>query len=206
MTSAKTATAVFAIGCVWACAAAARADVLEIGVQGAVTTYAAPAVFTSEGVRPIVQAAPAASVRPPTAAPAEVSRLIGEAARRYALPASLVEAVAWQESRFRHQAVSPKNAVGVMQLTAGTARDLGVDRFDLVQNIHGGAAYLSQMMRRYGGSVPLALAAYNAGPGAVDRWRGVPAYRETQGYVAAIMSRLPQAPVPAAQFVLSLAQ
>jgi soluble lytic murein transglycosylase-like protein len=165
----------------------ALAQVIEIGEDGAAVTYAAPAVFTDAGAQPIVPpAAPTAVV----AARPEVARLISEAAERNGLSVDLVNAVAWRESRFRQNAVSHKDAVGVMQLTAGTARDLGVDRYDLAQNIHGGASYLRQMLSRYRGDVRLALAAYNAGPGAVDRYRGVPPYRETTAYVSAILSRL----------------
>jgi soluble lytic murein transglycosylase-like protein len=77
-----------------------------------------------------------------------------------------------------------------MQLTAGAARDVGVDRYDLAQNIQGGAAYLRRMLDRYRGDVRLALAAYNAGPGAVDRYGGIPPYRETINYVSTIVGRL----------------
>lgn len=182
------------------CAAPAAADVIEISPGGEVTTYSRPSIHTVEAVTEIAAPRRALSTawRPAAQPAGEVARLIAQASQRYALSPDLVRAVAWRESRFRHDALSPKDAVGVMQLTAGTARDLGVDRYDLTQNIHGGAAYLSQMLRRYGGSVPLALAAYNAGPGAVDRWRGVPRYKETQEYVAAILSRLSQTAVTAA--------
>jgi soluble lytic murein transglycosylase-like protein len=106
---------------------------------------------------------------------------------------ALVEAVAWQESRYNQMAVSPKGALGVMQLLPSTASDLGVDPSDLRGNIEGGVAYLAQQLRRYGGDLRLALAAYNAGPGAVDRHRGVPPYAETQTYVRAILARLASA-------------
>jgi soluble lytic murein transglycosylase-like protein len=117
-------------------------------------------------------------------------RLIAESSTRHAVPVAVVEAVAWQESRFNHAAVSPKGARGVMQLLPKTASDLGVDPGDLRGNIDGGAAYLAQQLRRYGGDLRLALAAYNAGPGAVDRYGGVPPYAETQTYVRAILARL----------------
>jgi len=184
------------IGAAWIAAAAfaalaaepACADVLEIAPDGAVTTYSGAMVHTDAGATAIVQ-----SIRPPARqASADVRLAIAGAAERYGLSRELVEAVAWQESRLRHAAVSPKGAVGVMQLTPGTARDLGVDPRDLGQNIAGGAAYLAQLLRRYDGDLKLSLAAYNAGPGAVDRHRGVPPYRETQAYVASILSRLSQ--------------
>jgi soluble lytic murein transglycosylase-like protein len=165
----------------------AAAQVLSIGDDGAVTTYSAPSVFTAEGATPI---APPESTAAYRAAPEEVVRLIEESSARHAVPAAVVEAVAWQESRFNHAAVSPKGARGVMQLLPKTASDLGVDPGDLNGNIDGGAAYLAQQLRRYGGDLRLALAAYNAGPGAVDRYGGVPPYVETQTYVRAILARL----------------
>ena len=163
------------------------ADVIEIGPTGDAVTYARPAVFTEDGAAPIGVQAVRQSFQP-----ADLSQVIAQAAARSRISADLITEVAWTESRFRQTAVSNRDAVGVMQLTAGTARDLGVDRFDVSQNIHGGAAYLRQMMDRYGGDIRLTLAAYNAGPGAVDRYRGVPPFPETQSYVAGILGRLSQ--------------
>lgn len=171
-------------------AAPACAQVLSIGDDGAVTTYAGPQVFTSQGVTAIAPPAAAGSL----ATPADVSAAIRESAQRHAVPAPLVEAVAWQESRYNQAAVSPKGARGVMQLMPSTASTLGVDAADLRGNIDGGAAYLAQQLRRFG-DLRLALAAYNAGPEAVSRYGGVPPFSETQAYVRAILGRLGPAAV-----------
>jgi soluble lytic murein transglycosylase-like protein len=165
----------------------AMAQVLEIAPDGQVTRYAGPAIYTDEGARPLTRQA----VAPPAAAPpAEVAQAIAESAQRHDVSAPLAQAVAWQESRFRQDAVSPKGAQGVMQLMPGTARTLGVDAADLKGNIEGGVAYLQQMLARFGGDLPRALAAYNAGPEAVQRYGGVPPYAETKAYVRAILGRL----------------
>ena len=164
----------------------AAAQVLEIGDDGTVVTHSGPAVYSSEGVQAIAPQRPAAPMR---ATPEEVRLAIAEASARHTVPISLVEAVAWQESRFNQGAVSPKGALGVMQLLPSTASSLGVNPTDLRANIDGGVASLAQQMRRFG-DVSLALAAYNAGPGAVERYRGIPPYAETRNYVRAIMSRL----------------
>jgi soluble lytic murein transglycosylase-like protein len=163
------------------------AQVLEIQPDGGVVTYSGPSVYSSEGVRSLL---PQPSVSPARAAPQEVSREIQDASLRHAVSQPLVEAVAWQESHYNQAAVSRKGALGVMQLMPGTARTLGVDAADLKGNIDGGVTYLSQMLRRFEGDVPSALAAYNAGPEAVQRYGGVPPYAETQAYVHAILGRL----------------
>jgi len=168
-------------------AGGARAQVLEIGDEGQVTRFEGPAVFTREGAQPLTTPAPAVA---PTGSTGEVQRELVLAAADYALDPKLIEAVAWRESRFHHEARSGKGAVGVMQLMPGTARDLGVDPTDMVQNVKGGAMYLRQMLNRFGGDVRLALAAYNAGPGAVLKHGGVPPYAETQAYVASILGRM----------------
>ena len=87
-------------------------------------------------------------------------------------------------------AVSPKGARGVMQLMPETAESLGVNADDLGDNIEGGTAYLSQLLQRYDGDLMRALAAYNAGPAAVERHGGIPPYSETQDFVAAVLDRL----------------
>ncbi|HEY0437102.1 MAG TPA: lytic transglycosylase domain-containing protein [Phenylobacterium sp.] len=166
-------------------AAPAEAQVLEIQPDGGVVTYAGPAVYASEGVTSL-------KARPTQAAiaPAEITTAIRESAGRHAVSAPLAEAVAWQESRFRQSAVSPKGAMGVMQLMPETARRLGVDAADVRANVEGGVTYLAEMLGRFNGDLPRALAAYNAGPKAVLRYGGVPPYAETQAYVRSILNRL----------------
>lgn len=116
---------------------------------------------------------------------------LGEARRaagRHGVPEDLFLRLVQQESGWNAGAVSPKGALGLAQLMPATARKLGVDPSDPRQNLDGGARYLAAQYRKYR-DWALALAAYNAGPGAVDRHGGIPPYRETQGYVAAILGR-----------------
>jgi soluble lytic murein transglycosylase-like protein len=115
--------------------------------------------------------------------------LIRQAELRHRLPPRLLQALIWAESRFNPLAVSPAGAAGLAQLMPATARELGVtNRHDPQQNIDGGARYLRQMLDRFG-SVHLALAAYNAGPGAVTKAGGIPRNRETPGYVRSVFDR-----------------
>ena len=166
-------------------ASAAGAQVLEIGDDGSVTTIAGPTLYSDQGVQSLIPK-PAAPVR---ATPQEVASAIAESSARHVVPQHVVEAVAWQESRFNQAAVSPKGAMGVMQLMPTTASSLGVNPADLRANIDGGVAYLAQQLRRFG-DLRLALAAYNAGPEAVVRYGGVPPYAETRTYVSAILARI----------------
>lgn len=110
-------------------------------------------------------------------------------AQQYHLPPGLLHAVIAQESGWNPEAKSPVGALGMMQLMPGTAAGLGVKNpLDPVQNIDGGARYLSHLMQEFGGNVKLALAAYNAGPAAVKKYGGVPPYAETQHYVNTILA------------------
>lgn len=115
---------------------------------------------------------------------------VREVAANYGLDPALFESLVEQESAFNPLAVSRAGAKGLTQLMPATAKMLGVsDPFDPIQNLDGGAKYLSQMLEQFGGDERLALAAYNAGPGAVKKSGGVPPYTETQNYVAKIMAK-----------------
>jgi peptidoglycan DL-endopeptidase CwlO len=123
------------------------------------------------------------------AAPAAYRSLFEEAGRRHGVAPALLAAVAKVESGFNRSAVSGAGARGLMQLMPSTARGLGVDPMDPVQAVDGAARLLASHLRTYG-SVPLALAAYNAGPGAVNRYNGVPPYAETQSYVRKVQAAM----------------
>lgn len=121
----------------------------------------------------------------------KVAAMVRQLAPRYQLPGDLVLAVIEAESGFNPDALSPKNAQGLMQLIPETAERFGVgDVWDPEQNVRGGMAYLRWLMKHFNGDVPLVLAAYNAGEGAVERHGGIPPYAETQAYVERILKRL----------------
>ena len=135
----------------------------------------------------------------PSGAPAipgsDVLGMLDQATARYGLPQGLLRAMAQAESNFQTGAVSPKGAMGVMQLMPGTARELGVTNpFDVGQNIDAGARYMSQQLQRFGGNIPLALAAYNAGPGRVAAAGGIPNIQQTLDYIARVQAALPATP------------
>jgi len=114
----------------------------------------------------------------------KIEQMIREVSARYRVDPALVRAVMQTESNWNSSAVSRKGALGLMQLGPGTAQQLGVNNaFDPKQNLDGGVRYLHMLLERYNGDLDKALAAYNAGPGAVDRAGGIPRYRETRNYV-----------------------
>ncbi len=171
---------------------AAHAEVFELSGNGNFVQISQPA-WQPEAVSIQQEFAPLASQNMPTPVQgsSNVRQHIKVAADRYGISSDLVDAVAWQESRYNPRARSSAGAMGVMQLMPGTARQLGVTNpHDVGQNVLGGAAYLRAQLERFDNNVPFALAAYNAGPGAVMKYGGIPPYRETQNYVRQIMRRL----------------
>lgn len=173
-----------------------RADRHETVEGGKVRLYNGPGFIELDGARvagyerfedpaPAAPAAPAAEA--PSGKPARSPRELADAAAsKYGLPPELVRSVMAQESANRPNAVSPKGAIGLMQLMPQTARELGVDPNDPAQNVDGGARLLRDLLVKYDLRLWHALAAYNAGEGAVQKYNGIPPYRETLNYVQRI--------------------
>lgn len=176
---------------------------VRIFSDGGITEMAASAIagYEEELTAPVVPA-PVAPSAPALVEPAEVlpltpAELASAAAKKFSLPETFVRSVMKAESGFQADAVSPKGAIGLMQLMPETARQLGVDPKNPHQNAEGGAQYLRDLLAKYEGSpdqVLLALAAYNAGPAAVDRYHGVPPYRETRQYILRVLKEWDQNP------------
>jgi soluble lytic murein transglycosylase-like protein len=180
----------------WAGEYAVLANGFRIHADRHETAGASVRLYTKDGVTEVPAASVASFeaeeiVAPPVMPPKvdaplpvrDTRTLVRDAAIRSGLPPTLVESVARVESALRPEAVSRKGALGVMQLMPATARMLDADPHDTAQNIDAGARLLRELLIKYGGDVVKALSAYNAGEGAVDRYRGMPPYPETQDYV-----------------------
>jgi soluble lytic murein transglycosylase-like protein len=142
---------------------------------------------------PEVELPAPAPVPAPPAKAAVVERtpreLVDAAAKKSGLPANFVHSVVAAESGYQPDALSPKGAIGLMQLMPATAKAYGADPHDPAQNVEAGAAYLRELLIKYDGDPRRALAAYNAGPGAVDKYNGVPPYAETQTYIERVLRK-----------------
>lgn len=175
-----------------------KGDIIRIETDSGSVELPAESVsgFEVEEYSPPAPApAPVVALAPPSVSEVReksARELVDEAAQKAELPPAIVHAVARAESGYRQDAVSPKGAIGVMQLMPGTAAMLQADPRDPVQNTRAGAIYLRDLLVKYNGDVAKALAAYNAGPGAVDRYQGVPPYRETVSYVNRVINNYKQ--------------
>lgn len=124
-----------------------------------------------------------------TSSKSQILNMVNQIARKNGVDEKLVQALIKQESGFNPNATSKAGAMGLMQLMPATAKAMGVqDPYNATQNVEGGVKYLKSLLNKYNGNVILALSAYNAGPGAVDKYDGVPPYKETQNYVKNILS------------------
>jgi soluble lytic murein transglycosylase-like protein len=136
--------------------------------------------------QPVAAAPAAAAVRLQEVAQTP-RQLVEAAAQRNGIPPKLLHSVVAAESGYRPEAVSPKGAIGLMQLMPATAQAYGVDPHDPAQNVEAGTAYFRDLLLKYKGDVPSALAAYNAGPGAVEKYKDIPPYPETRAYVGRVI-------------------
>ncbi|MGI8745423.1 MAG: lytic transglycosylase domain-containing protein [Bryobacteraceae bacterium] len=158
--------------------------------EGAIELPAATVVgFEKEEFTPPVPIPAPQSIAPTVVPPSTTKELVTEAAKHAGLPPALVHSVARAESAYQPTAVSNKGAIGIMQLMPNTAAQLHADPRDPKQNAEAGAMYLRELLLKYDGTVSKALAAYNAGPGAVDKYHGVPPYRETINYVNRVIQQ-----------------
>jgi len=163
-------------------------SLIRLFYNGGVTELPAKLVSGFEEEEVVTPEPVAAVIAPAVTTQAQDPKtLVRDAAKRSGLPPEFVESVAQVESGFRPGAISPKGALGVMQLMPETARTLGADPRDTAQNIDAGTRLLRELLLKYDGDVVKALAAYNAGQGAVDKYQGLPPYNETRWYVKKVI-------------------
>jgi soluble lytic murein transglycosylase-like protein len=159
---------------------------MDVAVSSVVRVEAVPDPPAPVIAPPAAKPEPILSSAQPTAE--ELRQLLAKASAQHNIDAELLASVVHAESGGQAKAVSRTGARGLMQLMPGTAAALGVkDAFVAAQNVEGGTAYLDQLLTRYKDNIALALAAYNAGPGAVDKYHGIPPFRETRVYVARVI-------------------
>jgi hypothetical protein len=167
------------------------ANYIVVDSQTIASVEASDATRLSQAPRPL--SAPSAAVHPQVLSQDELHQMLIAPGKQHDLDIDLLASVVDAESARRVHARSHAGAEGLMQLMPGTAKQLGVaDPYAPQQNVSGGTAYLDALLTRYHDNLALALAAYNAGPAAVDRWHGIPPYRETRAYVARIIHEFNQ--------------
>ncbi len=166
--------------------------VIRLYTGDAVTSFPVSAVVAVEQDDFLPPPPPVPGPALPVIVAQDPRELVTQAALRQGLPPELLHSIAQVESGYRQDAVSPKGAMGIMQLMPGTARELEADPADAAENVDAGARYLRELLLKYlddPNQLRKALAAYNAGPGAVDRFNGVPPYRETLQYVQKVLDK-----------------
>lgn len=160
-------------------------QILSVQVQNSDASTASAAASTSE----TATTSQSTSSTNQISAPEDLNAYFEEAAQKYNVDVNLLKAIAKQESNFNPSAKSSAGAMGVMQLMPSTAKSLGItDAYNAHDNIMGGAQVIAQNLKKYNGDVSLALAAYNAGSGNVDKYGGIPPFKETQNYVKKVLS------------------
>jgi soluble lytic murein transglycosylase-like protein len=157
--------------------------------DGGFAQFDASLIAGFEAEMEVPSPAPAVEQKPLPAPQANPRELVEAAAKKNGLPPKFVHSVVAAESGYKPDAVSPKGAIGLMQLMPATAQTYGADPHNPTQNVEAGTAYLRELLIKYDGDARRALAAYNAGPGAVDRYNGVPPYAETQTYVDRVLRK-----------------